>query len=199
MNKNLNKNLMLLTLALFLWACGPKVMTTKWSDQSLSNYETFAYLPNSNFDDLEKFETDNTVGESIIQRVNQNMKSEGYTMDRSNPDLLVLLSTTTDTEKTVIKEPIYATYPNYYSRNYRVSPYYNDYYYYDYNDYYDIQGYAIDVNKYKEGTLVVTLVDSETKSVVWQATASDFISIQNDSSATSKFIDDVFEEFPSAK
>jgi hypothetical protein len=39
-------------IAVSLVACGPAVNTTKTTSNDLSIYKTFAYLPNSNFDDL---------------------------------------------------------------------------------------------------------------------------------------------------
>jgi hypothetical protein len=38
------------------------------------------------------------------------MQKLGYTLDRTNPDLLVLLSTSTDLDTNITKEPVYATY-----------------------------------------------------------------------------------------
>lgn len=192
------KILKIMTLALIttLFACGPKVTTEKMGTTDLSNYKTFAYLPNSNFDDLEKFETDSNVGMSVIESVNQNMKNQGYTVERNNPDLLVLLSTSTDIEKTVDQDPVYATYPLYYNRRYPVSPYYQDYYYNNYYGYSELVGYETDVNKYKEGMLLLKLVDTDSKNVVWEGKASNLIFQQNESEAISEFVDDMFDEFP---
>lgn len=189
----------MLVLVTTVFACGPKVTTEKMGTTDLSSYETFAYLPNSNFDDYEKFENDNTVGMSVIDGVNQNMKDQGYKVDRSNPDLLVLLSTMTDTEKTVTQEPVYATYPRYYNRRYAVSPYYQNYYYYNYHDYNQLVGYETEVNRYKEGLLILKLIDANSKNVVWEGRASDLIFQQNESAAISEFVDDMFDEFPTAK
>ena len=52
--KNLNKIVMGLFAMAVLSSCGPKVTTTKTSDADLSQYETFAYLPNGNFEDPSK-------------------------------------------------------------------------------------------------------------------------------------------------
>ncbi|WP_047548204.1 DUF4136 domain-containing protein [Psychroserpens sp. Hel_I_66] len=193
------KNIMYTLLTLILLSCGPKVTTTKMSDKSLENYKTFAYLPNSNFDDLNKFEQDNTVGMNVIDLVNKKMMDKGYTLDRTNPDLLILLSTTVDKEKSVSQEPVYATYPTYYDRTYRVSPYYANNYYYDYYNYRDLVGYETEVDTYKEGMLMFRLVDSKTKNIIWQATASDYIFKQNNSNAMATFVDDMFAEFPIQK
>ena len=185
---------LLLCLVFLVTACGPSVTTTKKNNADLSDYESFAYLPNSNFDDLSKFETDNKVGLSIINSVNEKMKDLGYALDRSNPDLLVILSTNTDSEKTVSKDPVYATYPAYYNTRYSVSPYYQNNYYYGYNTYTDVVGYNTDVDTYQEGTLILHLVDSETKNVVWKGQASDAIFQQNETQAIAGFVDDMFQE-----
>lgn len=188
-----------LVLVATVFTCGPRVITEKLSNTDLRNYNTFAYLPNSNFDDFEKFENDNSVGLAVIESVNQNMKDQGYTLDRDNPDLLVLLSTSTDVEKTIDSEPVYATYPRYYHRRYAVSPYYANYYYNNYYAYNRLVGYETVVNKYKEGMLILRLVDTDSKRVVWEGKASDLIFQQDESAAISEFVDDMFDEFPAAK
>lgn len=195
----IKKKYLVLTLALLIMACGPRVTSTKMSSKALDSYETFAYLPNSNFDDIEKFESDNSVGTAVINHVNKNMKLQGYTMDRNNPDLLVLLTTKTDLEKYITTDPVYATYPTYYNSTYSVSPYYSDYYYYGYNTYNDIVGYDTDITTYKDGTLILNLIDSKTKNVIWKANASSLIGNQKDSKAISDFVDDIFEKFPNSK
>jgi hypothetical protein len=58
-------------------------------------------------------------------------------------------------------------------------------------------GYDTDVNTYKEGTLRLSLVDSETKNIVWKGTASNSIyKSQNESKAIAKFVDDMFAKYP---
>lgn len=191
------RNLFFLAITFSVFACGPRVNTTKTTNKDLSNYKTFAYLPNSNFDDLDKGYDNTDVGMAVIESVNTNMQQLGYNLDRNKPDLLVLLSTSTDTETNVTKEPVYATYPNYYGRTYGVSPYYQNYYYNGYSGYNRLIGYDTDVNTYEEGTLRLSLVDSKTKNVVWKGTASNSIySSQNDSKAIAKFVDDMFANFP---
>lgn len=191
------KNLFFSVITLSLIACGPKVNTTKTTGKDLGTYKTFAYLPNSNFEDLDKGYGNNNIGKTVIETVNTNMQQLGYTLDRTKPDLLVLLSTSTDLDTNVTKEPVYATYPNYYGRSYGVSPYYQNYYYNGYSDYNRLIGYDTDVNTYKEGTLRLSLVDSETKNIVWKGTASNSIyKSENESKAIAKFVDDMFAKFP---
>ncbi|MBQ0732794.1 DUF4136 domain-containing protein [Aquimarina celericrescens] len=191
------KHLLFLTglLVFTLFGCGPAVQTVKMSDEDLSKYSTFAYLPNSNFDDSNIGYNDKTVGSKVIERVNSNLSKAGYTLDRENPDLLVLIRTKTDTETETYTDPIYATYP-YADLTPAVSPYYDPFYYTNYYDYNQIVGYETDVYKYKEGTLIVDLVDRKSKKVIWRGTASDQIYKDNNSKAISTYVDDIFDQFP---
>ncbi len=191
------RNFFFAVITLSLLACGPRVHTTKTTSTDLGTYKTFAYLPNSNFEDLDKGYDNNNIGTTVIESVNTNMQQLGYTLDRTNPDLLVLLSTSTDLDTNVTKEPVYATFPNYYGRSYGVSPYYQNYYYNGYSTYNRLIGYDTEVNTYKEGTLRLSLVDSETKNIVWKGTASNSIyKSENESKAIAKFVDDMFAKFP---
>jgi hypothetical protein len=53
------------------------------------------------------------------------------------------------------------------------------------------------VKTYKEGTLRSSLVDSETKNIIWKDTASNKIyKSKNESKAIAKFVDAVFAKFP---
>jgi hypothetical protein len=191
------RNFFFAVITLSLIACGPRVNTTKTTSTDLGTYKTFAYLPNSNFEDLDKGYGNNNIGTTVIENVNTNMQLLGYTLDRTNPDLLVLLSTSTNLDTNVTKEPVYATYPNYYGRSYLMSPYYQNYYYNGYSGYNRLIGYDTDVDTYKEGTLRLSLVDSETKNIVWKGTASNSIyKSENESKAIAKFVDDMFAKFP---
>jgi hypothetical protein len=56
-----------------LTACGPAVNTTKTTGNDLSIYKTFAYLPNSNFEDLDK-DTATITSEPLLLKVSTNMQ-----------------------------------------------------------------------------------------------------------------------------
>lgn len=181
---------------MLLVGCGPKVTTTKTSNVDLDKYETFAYLPNGNFEDPSKGYDDPSVGQAVIEKVNQGMKNLGYEMDRNQPDLLVLLATKTNTEIEKETDPVYAAYPNYYGTTYPVGTYYNPYYYYGYNSYNKLVGYDVDYDTYETGTLLLSLVDRKTREVVWRGTASNFVGGRKNVKAISDFVDDLFAEYP---
>ena len=175
--------------------CGPKVNTTKTSNVDLSKYETFAYLPNANAEVEDKRYNDENINTLVVETVKSQMMGEGYTLDRDNPDLLVLISTKLDSETRTKTEAVYSTYP-YTNRINRVGPYYNNYYYRGYNTYTGVVGYDTDTYSYKEGTLIIDLVDRKTKETVWKGIASDNIYEQATDTEIRKMVDDIFKEYP---
>ena len=182
-------------LLISIVSCGPKVSTTKTSNVDLSNYETFAYLPNANAEVEGKRYNDENINTLIVETVKNQMMQEGYNLDRDNPDLLVLISTKTDAETRTNTEVVYSTYP-YTNRVNRVGPYYNNYYYRGYNTYTGVVGYDTNTYSYKEGTLIIDLVDRKTKETVWKGVASDNIYEQATDTEISKMVDDIFNEYP---
>jgi hypothetical protein len=88
------RNLFFSVIAVSLVACGPAVNTTKTTSNDLSIYKTFAYLPNSNFDDLDKGYGNKNIG-TTVESVQQ---SEDRTIQ-----IYVLLSTSTDLDTNITK------------------------------------------------------------------------------------------------
>jgi len=193
------KSISIILTALFISVaisgCGPTVDAQKTTQKDLSSYQTFAYLPNSNAELPGKAYNDENVNNAIIAVVNDQMRDSGYNLDRDKPDLLVLMSIKTDIEKEVSRDPVYATYP--YSVNTTsVSPYYNNYYYRGYNTYSGVVGYDRNVNRYEEGTVIIDLIDRESKEVVWTAVSTDAIYDQSTTSKVQEMVKAVFEEYP---
>ncbi|MDT0691595.1 DUF4136 domain-containing protein [Salegentibacter sp. F188] len=164
-------------------------------DTDLSKYETFAYLPNSNVEAPGKNYNDEDVNTLVIETINENMKQAGYTLDRDNPDLLVLVSTRTNTETETTADPMYARYP-YTGAATTVSPFYNNYYYRGYNNYSGVIGYNTDTYTYEEGTVVVDLVDRETKETVWKGISSENLYDETTTGAMRDLVNQIFDEYP---
>lgn len=198
------KNLKLLAvctlISLIAFSCGPRVQTMKPNNVDLSNYQTFAYLPNSNVNLPNKRYNDETVNTTIIDAINMNMKNVGYTLDRDNPDLLVLVSTKTNLERDTSTQPVYARYP-YTAGVTTVSPFYSPYYYRGYNNFAGtaVVGYDTDTYTYQEGTLVINLVDRQTKQTVWKGVSSKNIYNETTNEAIIGLVDQIFSEFPLKK
>lgn len=180
---------------LFLVNCGPTVTTTKTADVNLNNYKTYAWLPNGDSVESNRYDS-KQLNEAIVSEVNKEMELRGFTLDRSNPDLLVLVHTMFDEETNVVRDPIYASY-DYYAPNMYLDPYYNDYYYYDYNTVTRVVGYDIDKIQYTEGTLAIDLIDKKTNNVVWRGRADGYVEPMNLRTEVQNYVEEIFEEYPS--
>lgn len=189
------KSFLLFSIIILISSCGPKVTTTNPAGTDLSNYKSFAYLPNTNAEVEGMSYNDENINRSIVEAVKTNLRQEGFEVDQNNPDLLVLLSTATDREVATTTDPVYATYP-YTAGMTSVSPYYGTNYYSGYGGYNNVIGYDTDTYSYEEGTLVINLIDRQTKNTIWKGVASDAIYSQTSTSAIQDMVNDIFEEFP---
>ncbi len=108
--RHLNK-LVILVISVFLASCGSKVETVRPVNKDLSQYQTFAFLPNANVDVEGRRYGDEVINQAIVETINSNMRQAGYTLDRDNPDLLVLISLSTDKGLQRTQEPVHSFYP----------------------------------------------------------------------------------------
>jgi hypothetical protein len=176
-------------------ACGPTVSTTKQAGVNLSKFNTFAYLPNTGIEVPKQNETDEDVNELVIKTINANLQDAGYSINRNNPDLLVLVSTKIDFDSETIPDATYASYP-YTAGAAAVSTYYGDYYYAGYSGFGNITGYNTDSYSYKEGTVVVDIVDRKTKKSVWKGSSSESIYDENQADAIANLVNEIFKKYP---
>lgn len=191
------KTILASSLLLVLAACATttNIKTFNPSNNDLSNYETFAYLPNTNINIEGRNYQDTMVNRAIIESVKFNLQEHGLKLERKKPDLLVLISTSTNVELRAETNPVYATYPYHYGIG-TVSPFYDPYYYYGYNSYAPIIGYNTTTYSYEEGTVVIDLIDRETKKTVWKGIATKEIYEQSTNKAIREMVNDIFDEFP---
>ena len=182
---------------LFTVACGPTVDTYRPTQADLSNYQSFAFLPNANISmpDNSKMSSDE-VSQMVVQTINNSMRQQGYQLDRENPDLLILASVKTSIETDVDYDPIYANYPYTNLTATTIYPAYDPYYYPQYTGYTDFVGYDTDINRYKEGSLVIDVVDRSTRQVVWKGISSKPIYSGSTSEAIADLVMEIFEEYP---
>lgn len=177
-------------------SCGPRVQTERPTNVNLEKYDTFAFLPNANVEVQDRNYNDENINSMIVETVNQNMREAGYSLDRDNPDLLVLISTSTEIEREMTTSPVYAAYP-YGAGVTTIGPWYEPYYYRGYNTFGGgVIGYDTDTYAYEEGTVVINLIDRETKETVWKGMTSDALYDQPNTQAMRELVNEIFEEYP---
>lgn len=188
-------NTLLTSLLLLLTAaCGTTVYTVNPSNNDLDDYDTFAYLPNTNVNMKNNKYNDTTINKSIVETVKENLEEHGMEVDQEKPDLLVLISTSAKVDIEVDKSPTYATYP-YHDAAGRVNPMYDTYFYYEYETVSDVEGYNSTTFTHDEGTVVIDLIDRETNKTVWKGVANDKIYDDPSPEVVQNMIHDLFDEF----
>ncbi|MFC6861052.1 DUF4136 domain-containing protein [Zunongwangia atlantica] len=191
---NTNQFLSLFIFSLLFISCGSQVKTTSSKDKDLNNYQTYAYLPNSGFNTA-KMENDQNINKIVLETVNMNMENAGYSLDTEQPDLLVLINSTTNIEENQKTEAEYASYP-YDPGVTAVSPLYSNYFYSGFANFGPITGYDVNTYQYQEGAVDINLVDGKTKELVWSGQTSGAIVNAANLEAQEELINQIFSEFP---
>lgn len=189
-----NQFLSLVIFSLLFISCGSQVKTTNPKNKSLDNYQTYAYLPNTGFNSA-TMESDQDINQVVLETVNMNLENAGYTLDTENPDLLVLINSTTNIEENQKTEAEYASYP-YDPGVTAVSPLYSNYFYSGFANFGPITEYDVNTYQYQEGAVDINLVDSQTKELVWSGQTSGAIVNAANLEAQEELINQIFSEFP---
>lgn len=178
---------------LLMASCGPKVDTDKRTDRDLSSFSSYSFLPNQDTIQTSAYDN-NMVNEVVIDEINQNLQEQDLRLDRNQPDLLVYYHLMLDEEVAVNATPVYNNY-QYYRPGYYVGPYYRNY---AYNNYFTVPRITGTVQQvpYKEGTLVIDLINRRNNEIVWRGRADDVISPENLEDELRNYIDAIFEEYP---
>lgn len=181
-------------LGLIITACGPRVQTEKRAQVDLSNYRSYSFLPNQ--DTIRNSDYDNDyVNEIVIDEIRQNMRERDFTLERNQPDLLVYYHLMFDEEMAVNASPIYTNY-SYYRPGYYVGPYYRNVAYNNYFTVPRLSGTNIQQVPYREGTIVIDLIDRRTNEIIWRGRAEDVVERGNLEQELRSYIDAIFSEFP---
>lgn len=184
---------LVLTIGFLLGSCGPKVGTKK-AKVDFDTFSSYAFLPNQ--DTIKTSSYNNSlVNKMVIGHINEHMQQLNYRLDREQPDLLVYYHLMMDEASAVNSNPVYTNY-SYYKPGYYVGPYYRDF---AYNNYYTIprlSGEHIKQVPYKEGTLVIDLIERRTNKIIWRGTANDVISPADLNSEIKSYVNAIFEAFP---
>ena len=184
----------ILVLSLFVVSCGPKVTTSKKTTKDLDSFSSYAFLPNQ--DTIKTTRYDNKyVNEIVIDEINENMQNLDYRLDRNQPDLLVYYHLMMDEEMAVDANPIYTDY-SYYRPGYYVGPYYRNYAYNNYFTVPRIAGAGIQQVPYKEGTIVIDVIDRRTNEILWRGIANDVVTPNNLEEELREYVNAIFDQFP---
>jgi hypothetical protein len=134
------------------------------STVNISKYRTFAWLP-----PIDKAKTiDDITDEKITTEATDQLEKRGLVLKSSRPDALVRYTVMIDDKVRTFNDPQYVyTRGGYYPR----LGYYrgNRYMYYSYRQPFPVYvGEDVEQVPYKQGTLIIDLIDGKTKKVIWR-------------------------------
>ena len=130
---------------------------------NLSRYRTFAWMPMAHGNN--NANTNLVADTKIKDAATAALTNKGLTLDRRQPDLLVSYSTIVGTGTRTYYYPNYAgIYPGY---GFGFGGFYRPYYY-AYGAPFAYTGMVVDQEHYKEGTLIIDLIDRNSRQVVWR-------------------------------
>jgi hypothetical protein len=143
-----------IALAGLMIGCSSMSFNHDWDrDAGFQNYSTYAWMSQptaTTSTSAQRARTQNTLLEKRIHNsVDQVLREKGLTMTSDNPDLLLVYHTG-------LQDKVNVT-----DWGYRYS-----------YDYWGWGGRDIDVYQYTEGTLIIDMIDANTKELVWRGSAT---------------------------
>ncbi len=166
MKKLMNGSLLILTVFL-LTACSSYTYYSVGSGANVGKYRTFAWLPPINNTKNPYYDND-VADQKIKDQATADLETKGLRLKSSTPDLLVRYNIMVDNKVHTYNEPVYSYdfggfYPRYgYYRGGRA-------FYYGYRGAFPVYvGDDVYQVPYKEGTLIIDLVDRVTHKVIWR-------------------------------
>lgn len=181
-------------LSILLVSCGSSGPTVKDDRKKLASYETYAFMPNKDTI-LDKAYDNELIHELIIESVNDNLESRGYSLNRRQPDVLVFIHPMFDEKVTINADPVYNNY-SYYRPDYYIGPYYKDIIYDNYFTIQRIDGPRVKQVPYREKSIVIDFIDRRKNEILWRGTSNEEIGSKRLKREIRDYVDDLFKEFP---
>lgn len=136
---------------------------------NLSNYKTFGWAPIKEKKNKQWRPLDEIGNGKLQQATKDGLLQKGLTIDQQNPDLLVSYATVTGKGvKTEFYSPYYGGfYGGWGYRGWGWGGFYRPWGGWGYGGYYGGPAYSQRV-PYKEGTVIIDLIDAKTNTIVWR-------------------------------
>ncbi|MFL5279067.1 MAG: DUF4136 domain-containing protein [Myxococcales bacterium] len=169
-----------LAFGIALAACSSvKVQTEYDKAANYKGYKTYAWLPRPPGPEQAEAARDPRIREAVIRGIDGGLASKGLvrTDPDKNPDLLVAV------HGWAVNRIDVQTY----GYGYGAVPY---------GFYPTLATTTVDVHQYRDGTLLIDLIDGPTKQLVWRGTATDTFDPGTEASTVSKAISATLKEYP---
>ena len=189
--KNTSKILLLLFVSVLMSCASTNVKTIKYGDSDLSSFKTFAcYASSTSFNaDQFKSTSNKPVEESLISLINANMTVKGFSLNESEPDMVIFLANSNEINSGSTEETLEgggSQGPNFSSSSGPSSGYKR----YTSNNA-DLKNIPLN-----NGALVIEVFSRESKKLLWVGIAKDFKAHISDQTLMTRMINEVFKKFP---
>jgi|SRR6185503_16078304 len=164
--KNLRHVLQIIVGVCIFCGCGPyQYYAIQSSSANLGKYRTFAWLPPA--DTLKNSRYNDIVDEKIKNEATYQLEKKGLKLNAQRPDLLVRYTIEVSDKVRVYDEPVYVYRDYWFYQGF--ARYHGRRYYYSFHAPYPIYvGRDIQEVPFREGTLIIDLIDKETSRVIWR-------------------------------
>jgi hypothetical protein len=184
-------NICLLLLIPLMMSCASNIRTKKYVSKDLTSYKTFACFANSSSFKADEYKTaSNTpIEQSLISLINANMTVKGFTVNESEPDMLIFLAGSNQVNQDPNEESVEggsSQGPNFASSSSALG----------YRRYSSNSDNEIINQPHKNGELLIEIFDRESKELLWTGIAKDFKSHISDQTLMARMIAQVFDKFP---
>lgn len=193
MKKNKIKVLVLLSLIVVV-SCASNIKTKSFGNESLYRFKTYAFLP-ENQSSISEFNRkfDSSIDKDAVLALKNKMKEKGFTLDKNNPDLVVLISHSININDNLKKDAFNNKTAS--SSSQSNVPYSASSGGRSHKRYFG-SGTSESKRPYKKGYLVVELFDNNTKDLVWYGMIKDFKTDITDQGLSVRMVNEIFKEFP---
>lgn len=179
--------LILLLVALAGCASGPLVRVDMDPGADLAQYRSYGF-----FDPLSTDEAGyaTLLSSRLVAAVERELQSRGYVHDAVNPQLLINFNVNIVEKTEVRSSPSVTAGFGYYGYRHGMYGAWSGY------------PYDIETTNYRQGTLVIDVVDATRKTLLWQGIAEGRISrkaLDNPAAAVDSTVSQVMESFPDAR
>jgi hypothetical protein len=168
-----------LLFALVACASSVKVQTEYNTAANFKGYRTYAWIPKPPGPEEAAAARDPRIREAVIHGIDSSLTSKGMVrtdIDKS-PDLLVAV------HGWAVNRIDVQTY------GYAYGPV-------PYGYYPTLATTAVDVHQYRDGTLIIDLIDGSSRQLVWRGTATDTFDPGAEASTVSKAIAETLKQYP---
>ena len=187
----------IMVISLLASACSRSVYSDKVDGANFEAFKTYAWLPNGKdtTDEGSSSVFDNEITyENVRKAADKEMQRKGYTLDVTNPDLVLLAHLNFENIQEIASIPLYSSYSYYYPGFY--TGVWNPGFYGGYYNVPYVYGSGISQISYTQGTVVIDVIERKNSRLIWRGWSDKRIDDYKDVRGLYARVEDIFKRYP---